>query len=247
MPQGGKLSVRTYNVGPENIKDVKHVLPPGEYVVCDVTDSGTGIPADIVEKIWEPFFSTKDVGKGTGLGLSMVYGIIKQTGGFIFCDSVMGKGTTFSIFLPRHYAEKVVASAAVKEEPAPPKREDFTGRGRILVVEDEDSVRAFAVRALQSRGYTVVEAESGEAGLEVIDNDKDGFELILSDVVMPEMDGPTMLSEIRKRGNTTRFIFMSGYAEDAFERNLENPNDFGFLQKPFSLKQLLEKVKDGIG
>ncbi len=247
MPQGGKLSVRTYNVGPENFKDVKHVLPPGEYVVCDVTDSGTGIPADIVEKIWEPFFSTKDVGKGTGLGLSMVYGIIKQTGGFIFCDSVMGKGTTFSIFLPRHYAEKVVASAAVKEEPAPPKREDFTGRGRILVVEDEDSVRAFAVRALQSRGYTVVEAESGEAGLEVIDNDKDGFELILSDVVMPEMDGPTMLSEIRKRGNTTRFIFMSGYAEDAFERNLENPNDFGFLQKPFSLKQLLEKVKDGIG
>ncbi len=247
MPQGGKLSVRTYNVGPDQFKDIKHVLPPGEYVVCDVTDSGTGIPADIVEKIWEPFFSTKDVGKGTGLGLSMVYGIIKQTGGFIFCDSVMEKGTTFSIFLPRHYAEKVVASAVVKEEPSPPKREDFTGRGRILVVEDEDSVRAFAVRALQSRGYTVVEAESGEAGLEVIDNDKDGFELILSDVVMPEMDGPTMLSEIRKRGNTTKFIFMSGYAEDAFERNLENPNDFAFLQKPFSLKQLLEKVKDGIG
>jgi two-component system, cell cycle sensor histidine kinase and response regulator CckA len=247
MPQGGKLSVRTYNVGPENFKDVKHSLPPGEYVGCDVSDSGTGIPADIVEKIWEPFFSTKDVGKGTGLGLSMVYGIIKQTGGFIFCDSVMDTGTTFSIFLPRHYAEKVSASAVVKEEPAPPKREDFTGRGRILVVEDEDSVRAFAVRALQSRGYTVVEADSGEAGLDVIDNDKDGFELILSDVVMPEMDGPTMLSEIRKRGNTTRFIFMSGYAEDAFERNLENPNDFGFLQKPFSLKQLLEKVKNGIG
>jgi two-component system, cell cycle sensor histidine kinase and response regulator CckA len=114
-------------------------------------------------------------------------------------------------------------------------------------VEDEDSVRAFAVRALQSRGYTVVEADSGEAGLEVIDNDKDGFELILSDVVMPEMDGPTMLAEIRKRGNTTRFIFMSGYAEDAFERALETPNDYGFLQKPFSLKQLLEKVKDALG
>ena len=248
MPQGGKLSVRTYNIGPENLKDIKHSLPPGEYVGCDVTDTGTGISADIVEKIWEPFFSTKDVGKGTGLGLSMVYGIIKQTGGFIFCDSIMGQGTTFSIFLPRHYPEKVTAvAAAVKEEPVVQKREDFTGRGRILVVEDEDSVRAFAVRALQSRGYAVVEAESGEAGLEVIDNDKDGFELILSDVVMPEMDGPTMLAEIRKRGNTTKFIFMSGYAEDAFERNLENPNDFGFLQKPFSLKQLLEKVKDGIG
>jgi two-component system, cell cycle sensor histidine kinase and response regulator CckA len=248
MPQGGKLSVRTYNVGPDQLKDIKHTLPPAEYVACDVTDTGTGIPAEIVEKIWEPFFSTKDVGKGTGLGLSMVYGIIKQTGGFIFCDSVIDKGTTFSIFLPRHYPDKnAIAAAAAKAEPATPMREDFTGRGRILVVEDEDSVRAFAVRALQSRGYTVVEAESGEVGLETIDNDKDGFELILSDVVMPEMDGPTMLAEIRKRGNTTKFIFMSGYAEDAFERNLENPDDFGFLQKPFSLKQLLEKVKDSLG
>jgi two-component system, cell cycle sensor histidine kinase and response regulator CckA len=249
MPQGGKLSVRTYNMGPEQLKDVKHALPSAEYVVCDVTDSGTGIPAEIVDKIWEPFFSTKDVGKGTGLGLSMVYGIIKQTGGFIFCESTIGHGTTFRIFLPRHYPDKnaIAAAAVVKEEAARPKREDFTGRGRILVVEDEDSVRAFAVRALQSRGYTVVEAESGEVGLQTIDDDKEGFELILSDVVMPEMDGPTMLAEIRKRGNTTKFIFMSGYAEDAFERNLENPNDFGFLQKPFSLKQLLEKVKDSLG
>jgi two-component system, cell cycle sensor histidine kinase and response regulator CckA len=248
MPQGGKLFVRTYNLSAEQAKDIKHPLPAGDYVVCEVADSGTGIPAEILEKIWEPFFSTKDVGKGTGLGLSMVYGIIKQTGGYIFCDSVMGKGTTFSIFLPRHWPAKVVApapSAAV--EVLPVKREDFTGKGRILVVEDEDSVRAFAVRALQSRGYTVLEADSGERGLEAIESDKDGFELILSDVVMPEMDGPTMLSEIRKRGYTMKFIFMSGYAEDAFERNLENPDDFGFLQKPFSLKQLLEKVKDSLG
>jgi two-component system, cell cycle sensor histidine kinase and response regulator CckA len=246
MPQGGKLSVRTYNLTAEKAKESQHALPPGEYVVCDVSDSGTGIPKDIVEKIWEPFFSTKDVGKGTGLGLSMVYGIIKQTGGFIYCDSVMGQGTTFSIFLPRHWPEKVVAPMAAAVA-APAKREDFTGKGRILVVEDEDSVRAFAVRALQSRGYTVLEAESGERGLEAIESDNDGFELILSDVVMPEMDGPTMLSEIRKRGYTMKFIFMSGYAEDAFERNLENPDDFGFLQKPFSLKQLLEKVKDSLG
>jgi two-component system, cell cycle sensor histidine kinase and response regulator CckA len=247
MPQGGKLAVRTFNLPAEKVKDVKHALPPGEYVVCEVADSGTGIPAEILEKIWEPFFSTKDVGKGTGLGLSMVYGIIKQTGGYIYCDSVMGQGTTFSIFLPRHWPEKVVTPVAVSAEPAPAKREDFTGKGRILVVEDEDSVRAFAVRALQSRGYTVLEADSGERGLEAIESDKDGFELILSDVVMPEMDGPTMLSEIRKRGYTMKFIFMSGYAEDAFERNLENPDDFGFLQKPFSLKQLLEKVKDSLG
>jgi two-component system, cell cycle sensor histidine kinase and response regulator CckA len=247
MPNGGKLSVRTYNLDAEQVKEMKRDLPPAEYVVCEVADNGSGIPPEIVDKIWEPFFSTKDVGKGTGLGLSMVYGIIKQTGGFIYCDSEIGKGTTFSIFLPRHYPEKVTAPVAGEKVETPAaKREDFTGRGRILVVEDEDSVRAFAVRALQSRGYTVVEAETGEQGLEAIENDKDGFELILSDVVMPEMDGPTMLAEIRKRGNTTKFIFMSGYAEDAFERNLENPDDFGFLQKPFSLKQLLEKVKDAI-
>ncbi len=247
MPKGGKLVVKTYNVPADQVPALKHPLPPGEYVACEVTDTGTGIPKDILEKIWEPFFSTKDVGKGTGLGLSMVYGIVKQSSGFIYCDSEVGKGTTFTIFLPRHYPEKVVAAPGAAEEKAEAKREDFSGRGRILVVEDEDSVRAFALRALQSRGYTVVEADSGESGLEAIDNDKDGFELILSDVVMPEMDGPSMLAEIRKRGIKTKFIFMSGYAEDAFERNLENPDDFAFLQKPFSLKQLLEKVKDVMG
>ena len=246
MPNGGRLSVKTYNVSKEQSQGGRHKLPEAEYVVCEVADTGTGIPKDILEKIWEPFFSTKDVGKGTGLGLSMVYGIVKQTGGFIYCDSEIGKGTTFTIYLPRHYpqvSEQPVPAAEKVEAP----RADLTGRGRILVVEDEDSVRAFAVRALASRGYTVVEADSGERGLEVIEDDKEGFEVILSDVVMPEMDGPTMLSEIRKRGVTSRFIFMSGYAEDAFERNLENPDDFAFIQKPFTLKQLVEKVKEVMG
>ncbi len=246
MPNGGTLSVKTANVTVEKPGDSRHDLPAGEYVSCVISDTGSGIPPQILEKIWEPFFSTKEVGKGTGLGLSMVYGIIKQTGGYIYCDSVMGQGTTFTIYLPRHYPEKQAAPAAAPAAPAKPPREDFTGRGRVLIVEDEDSVRAFASKALQSRGYTVVEADSGERGLAAIEADKDGFELILSDVVMPEMDGPTMLAEIRKRGIKTRFIFMSGYAEDAFERNLENPDDFGFLQKPFSLKQLIEKVKEVI-
>ena len=246
MPNGGKLLVKTYNLAANQVRPASHQLPDGEFVVCETSDTGSGIPQAILEKIWEPFFSTKEVGKGTGLGLSMVYGIIKQSGGYIYCDSEIGKGTTFTIYLPRHYPEAVVASA-VPVAKVEAKREDFTGRGRILVVEDEDSVRAFALRALQSRGYTVVEADSGETGLATILGDKDGFELILSDVVMPEMDGPTMLSEIRKRGIKTRFIFMSGYAEDAFERNLENPDDFGFLQKPFALKQLLEKVKEVMG
>jgi two-component system, cell cycle sensor histidine kinase and response regulator CckA len=245
MAQGGKLTVRTSNVTREQSALAPHQIPEGEYVLCEIVDTGTGIPKEIVDKIWEPFFSTKDVGKGTGLGLSMVYGIIKQTGGYIFCDSTVGHGTTFRIYLPRHYADPSAPVVVPKSESS--VRADFTGKGRILVVEDEDSVRAFAVRALTSRGYTVLEANSGEVGLEAIENDADGFELILSDVVMPEMDGPTMLAELRKRGVKTKVIFMSGYAEDAFERNLENPDDFAFLQKPFSLKQLIEKVKDVMG
>lgn len=246
MPKGGKLSVRTYNLSREDSQSTGHILPEADYVVCEVADTGTGIPQDILDKIWAPFFTTKEVGKGTGLGLSMVYGIVKQTGGFIYCDSVMGKGTTFHIYLPRYVPDPSVVVPAPVIDVAP-KREDFSGRGRILIVEDEDSVRAFAVRALTSRGYTVLEADSGEVALGVVEDDADGFELILSDVVMPEMDGPTMLKELRKRNITTKVIFMSGYAEEAFEKNLEGASDFAFLQKPFSLKQLVEKVKEVMG
>ncbi len=243
MPQGGALTVSTRNLMKDLVAAERQALPVMDYVVCEVADTGTGIPKAILEKIWDPFFTTKEVGKGTGLGLSMVYGIIKQTGGFIYCDTIEGQGTTFRIYLPRHYPAPVVETVEVKPVKAA-VREDFTGKGRILVVEDEDSVRAFAVKALTSRGFTVLEANSGEVGLEVIETDKDGFELIISDVVMPELDGPSFLAELRKRGITTKFMFMSGYAEDAFERNLDTPDDFAFLQKPFSLKQLIEKVKD---
>ena len=245
MPRGGTLFVSTKNISEEESRAVlRGPMPPGEYVVCEVTDTGSGIPANIVEKIWEPFFSTKEVGKGTGLGLSTVYGIVKQTGGFIYCDSEIGKGTTFSIYLPRHYPKPVDPAAVVAREEVKEKRADLTGKGRILLVEDEDAVRAFAVRALSSRGYTVIEADSGESALAVMEEQNEPFDLILSDVVMPEMDGPTMLRELRKRGVTTRVIFVSGYAEDAFEKNLEGQTDFAFLPKPFSLKQLVEKVKE---
>ena len=248
MPKGGTLTVRTYNVTAEETRNLHpELMPPGDYVVCEVEDTGTGIPPEIVNKIWEPFFSTKDVGKGTGLGLATVYGIVKQTGGFIFCDSVVGKGTTFRIYLPRHYPAQQAAEAPRPEQAAKPERADHTGKGRILLVEDEDAVRAFAVRALTSRGYTIVEADSGERALEVVEGDGMGFELILSDVVMPEMDGPTMLRELRRRGVKTKVIFVSGYAEDAFEKNLEGETDFAFLPKPFSLKQLVEKVKEVMG
>ena len=246
MPNGGSLSVRTANVSFEESANISPLMPPGEYVLCEVEDTGTGIPADIRDKIWEPFFSTKEVGKGTGLGLSTVYGFVKQTGGFIFCDSEIGRGTVFRMYLPRHQAEAVVQSPEVKDEKKDAKRADLTGKGTILLVEDEDAVRSFASRALKSRGYTVLEADSGERALEIVDT-AETIDLILSDVVMPTMDGPTMLKELRRRGNMTKVIFISGYAEDAFQKNLEGQTDFAFLAKPFTLKQLAEMVKDVMG
>jgi two-component system cell cycle sensor histidine kinase/response regulator CckA len=246
MPNGGTLTVKTYNVSEEASRSIApHLMPAGEYVACEVEDTGTGIPEHIREKIWEPFFSTKDVGKGTGLGLSTVYGIVKQTGGFIFCDSEVGKGTTFRIYLPRYYPQKADEPVA-EEKPAEPAKRDYTGKERILLVEDEDAVRAFALRALTSRGYTVVEADSGESAIEKITGDGKGFDLIISDVVMPEMDGPTLLRELRKRGIETKFVFVSGYPGEQFEQDLEGFTGFSFMPKPFSLKQLVEKVKEAM-
>ncbi|MGE4248411.1 MAG: cell cycle histidine kinase CckA [Parvibaculaceae bacterium] len=247
MPNGGTLTVRTSNasVGERQTSDLQ-TMPPGDYVLCEMQDTGTGIPKDILDKIWEPFFSTKDVGKGTGLGLSTVYGIIKQTGGFIFCDSVVGRGTVFRIYLPRHNQE-VKVSEETRDERPEAKRADHTGKGTVLLVEDEDAVRAFASRALASRGYTVFEAASGDEALAIYAEKGDEISLVISDVVMPEMDGPTLLKELRKRGVKTKIIFISGYAEDAFEKNLEGEQDFAFLPKPFSLKQLAEAVKNVMG
>ena len=255
MPEGGKLTVRTANMTAKEVErgDFKG-MPAADYVCVEVTDTGTGIPADIVDKIFEPFFSTKEVGKGTGLGLSTVYGIVKQTGGFIYVDSVQGRGTTFRIFLPRHFpeAEKApdVAAAvssgapAVVEAPAKPKAPDLTGQGTILLVEDEDGLRSLNARGLRSRGYTVIEAENGLDALEALEREEGAVDLVVSDVVMPEMDGPTMLTEMRKRNPDLRIIFVSGYAEDAFEKSLPEGQQFNFLPKPFTLSQLVAAVKE---
>ena len=246
MPEGGALSLRTANVSPE---EASHILPgtmpAAEYVLCEVSDTGTGMSQEVLEKIYEPFFTTKEVGKGTGLGLSTVYGIIKQTGGFIFCDSELGRGTVFRIYLPR-YTPQEGEMAQAQALAAPPEKQDLSGAGTILLVEDEDAVRSFASRALQTRGYKVLEASSGEAALDVLESSGEAVDLVLSDVVMPEMDGPSLLKELRRRGINTKVVFISGYAEDAFEKNLEGQSDFAFLPKPFTLKQLAEKVKEAM-
>jgi two-component system cell cycle sensor histidine kinase/response regulator CckA len=245
MPNGGKIFIRTKNVeAAECAAYNEKQLPAADYVVIEVEDGGTGIPADILDKIFDPFFTTKEIGKGTGLGLSMVYGIVKQTGGFIFCDSQVGRGTTFRIFLTRHIPADAADEAPKVEEKKPAA--DHTGHGVVLLVEDEEAVRSFGARALASRGYTVLEAENGVEALRVVEETTQRIDLVVSDVVMPEMDGPTMFGELRKRGIKCRVIFVSGYAEDAFSKNLPEGEDFGFLPKPFTLKQLIETVKENM-
>jgi two-component system cell cycle sensor histidine kinase/response regulator CckA len=229
-------------------------LPAEDFVMVEVSDSGTGIPPEIMDKIFEPFFTTKEVGKGTGLGLSMVYGIVKQSGGYIYPESEMGRGTSFRLFLPRHIPEIVVVQeAGVQALPASdapaaaPVTEpvDLTGNSAVvLLVEDEEAVRRGGKRMLETRGYTVHEAGSGTEALEIMEELEGKVDIVVSDVVMPEMDGPTLLGELRKTYPDMKFIFVSGYAEDAFARNLPADAKFGFLPKPFSLKQLAVAVRE---
>jgi two-component system, cell cycle sensor histidine kinase and response regulator CckA len=260
MPGGGRLTVRTSNItAPESARFNAKGMPPAEYVLIEVADTGAGIPANIIGKIFEPFFSTKEVGKGTGLGLSTVYGIIKQTGGFVYVDSVEQQGTAFRIFLPRHIA--TAPDAAVEQggnaqapavtEAAPfgerpwPASSDLTGQGTILLVEDEEGLRQLNARGLTSRGYTVLEAGNGVEAIEVLDKSNGAVDLVVSDVVMPEMDGPTLLQELRRRNPALKIIFVSGYAEDAFQKHFAADGEqFMFLAKPFTLKELVNAVKE---
>jgi two-component system cell cycle sensor histidine kinase/response regulator CckA len=247
MPGGGRLTIATRNISNGEVLPFETLgMPNADYVLIEVNDTGTGIPPDIMQKIFEPFFTTKPVGQGTGLGLSTVYGIVKQTGGYIYCISEEGKGTTFAILLPRQL-ENALEKVEVARIEAVAQATDLTGSATILLVEDEEAVRAFASRALQSRGYVVHEAGTGTEALAVMAETGGKIDLVVSDVVMPEMDGPTLLRELRKLRPELQIIFVSGYAEDAFARNLPEGEAFHFLPKPFSLKQLATAVKDALG
>ncbi len=253
MPDGGSITIRTRNLSREEAARLpQRELVAGDYVAIEVSDTGTGMSQEVMDKIFEPFFTTKEVGKGTGLGLSTVYGIVKQTGGFIYCDSVLGSGTTFRILLPRHVPEApaaaepgaAVTAPVVAPTPQQEENRDLSGTATVLLVEDEDAVRMGGVRALESRGYTVHEASSGVEAMEIYRELGGKVDIVVSDVVMPEMDGPTLLGELRKIDPDVKFIFVSGYAEDAFARNLPEDAKFGFLPKPFSLKQLATVVRE---
>ncbi len=240
MPKGGMVTIRTLN---ESVTDPATfgtaIMPAGDYVRVDVSDTGIGIAKEHMGKIFDPFFTTKAVGQGTGLGLATVYGIVKQTGGFITVDSEIGKGTTFRIYLPRASGE-IAPQAETERAPA----RDITGQDTILLVEDEEAVRSFAARALKLRGYNVLEAPGGEEALELVRARTGVIDLLITDVVMPNMDGPTLVRAVKKLRPDISVIFMSGYAEEAFRRNDEKAEDLHFLPKPFGLKQLAAKVKD---
>ncbi|WP_343525578.1 response regulator [Sphingomonas sp.] len=238
---GGILTIQTRAVSMADARAMGNdILPAADYTALIISDNGTGIPPEILGKIFEPFFTTKELGKGTGLGLSTVYGIIKQSGGYIFADSPAGGGARFSIYLPVHAAPAVPAVRTAAGKPAP-KAATPWGSGTILLVEDEDMVRAVAERALTRQGYTVIAAENGEAALEMLDRHGKP-DLLISDVVMPTMDGPTMVGHVRKRYPDLAVLFMSGYAEEQLRKSITLPN-VGFLPKPFSVQQLAEATQ----
>ena len=239
----GTLKLHTRRVTASQVRKMKSdVLPVADYTALIVSDTGNGIPPENLGKIFEPFFTTKDVGKGTGLGLSTVYGIVKQSGGFIFAESESApaphSGTTFSIYLPVHVADPADKPVAAATTPAPAA---WSGGGHVLLVEDEDTVRIVAERALVRAGFTVTAARDGEEGLERVQAGE-AFDLVVSDVVMPVMDGPAMARAIRTLRPDLPFLFMSGYAEEQLRREIDIPN-MHFLPKPFSVAQIGEAVE----
>ena len=243
MPDGGQITIETQTEYlSEALRRNRAEVPPGDYVVVKVEDQGIGIPADQLPKIFEPFYTTKKTGEGTGLGLSTAYGIVKQTGGFIFADSAPGSGTCFTLYFPAHEkpAETDTALASVPKSRA---TAPSTGDGVVLLVEDEAPVRAFASRALRMRGYTVLEAESAEDALQTLEDSDLAVDIFVTDVIMPGMDGPSWVKKALETRPDTRVVFVSGYAEDSLSESQARIPNSVFLPKPFSLSQLTETVQ----
>ena len=244
MPNGGMVTIATRNSTLEDQNPTQGVdIPAGDYVEISVSDNGAGIEPHLIDRVFDPFFTTKPVGEGTGLGLSTVYGIVKQSGGFIFAENRPEGGARFRILLLRAYPG--VDDVPRRRDPPAADRRDLTGEGAVLLVEDEDPVRSFASRALRLRGYEVFEAASAEEAMKLLSDTANHVDVLVSDVVMPGMDGPTFAVQARQMRPGLRVVFISGYAEDSFRRNLGD-HDFLFLPKPFSLTDLTAKVKEAL-
>lgn len=244
MEGGGEICIETRNMKLQReLRRDRAIVPKGDYVLVKVTDNGSGISPDKLPKIFEPFFTTKRTGEGTGLGLSTAYGIVKQSGGFIFVDSEVGKGTSFTIFFPSY--DRPVNE--VEEVEAKPRVIDTTpAEGIVLLVEDEAPVRAFASRALKLRGYQVLEAENADEALSILSDEDLSVDVVVTDVVMPGMDGPTWVRQAQQSRPDLRVIFVSGYAEDSFTENQALIPNSVFLPKPFSLNDLTITVRQHI-
>ncbi|MEC9433762.1 MAG: ATP-binding protein [Pseudomonadota bacterium] len=244
MPGGGEVRIRTRNVTfDREFRRDRAVIPSGPYVAVEVLDSGSGIPPDRIGQIFEPFYTTKKPGEGTGLGLSTAYGIVKQTGGFIFADSPPGAGAVFTVYLPRHEAGAEGAEPAPTAAAPEPRSAQSPVDGVVLLVEDEAPVRSFATRALGLRGYTVLEAENAEEALAILEDEALHIDVIVSDVVMPGLDGPSWVKTARRKRPDVAVVFVSGYAEGAFRRSLDGLEGFVFLPKPYSLSDLSAAIQ----
>jgi two-component system cell cycle sensor histidine kinase/response regulator CckA len=259
MPAGGDIRIETEAVHlAEEQRRGRAVIPPGNYAIIRVVDSGTGISPDLIDKIFEPFFTTKRTGEGTGLGLSTAYGIIKQSGGFIFVTSQLDVGSVFDVYFPIHDGTADAADvsgdalarpdlpAAASAGRTLPARITRHGEGVVLLVEDEAPVRAFASRALRMRGYTVLEAESAEDALRTLEDPKLEIDVFVTDVVMPGMDGPSWVREALRARPGVRVVFVSGYAEESVTDSRDRIPNSVFLPKPFSLNDLAATVQGQI-
>lgn len=245
MNGDGNLVIKTENyTNRKPTEFMNDTMPEGHWVSICVIDTGSGISPENMSRILEPFFTTKGVGEGTGLGLATVYGIVRQTGGYLNIESELGKGTSFTIYLPR--ANESEEESAPEEIDPEDETRDLTGTARILLVEDEDAVRTFSSRALGNKGYEVLSAESGEAALEVLEKEGvDTLDLLVTDVIMPNMDGPTLAQRVRQQNGTLKIIYISGYTEEKLKDHMGE--NIWFLAKPFTLKQLAAKVKEALG
>ncbi len=247
---GGTLTIETFVDTHEALvaRGVEDAAE-GDYAVIKVSDTGCGMAPETLERIFEPFFTTKKVGEGTGLGLAMVHGIVKQSGGHIVADSVLGEGTTFRIYLPAYTPTRAERAAMLeaKEQAETKKPKDLAGGGRILFVEDDAQVRALTAQVLRRRGYEVVEANDGEQALAILRERPGAFDLLVSDVMMPEIDGPTLLRQGREYLGEAKVIFISGFAKEQFSDLLSSEREVSFLPKPFTAKMLAERVKESLG
>jgi two-component system cell cycle sensor histidine kinase/response regulator CckA len=240
---GGTVKIRTARLTQEQAQAMGYPGAQADQALIEVSDDGPGIPPDVMAKIFEPFFTTKPVGEGTGLGLATVYGIVKQSDGWIAVDSRPGEGAAFRVFLPVFIPSAVAEPAPVVAQPKRPVARDLSGAGRILFVEDEDAVRGVAAKLLRARGYEVIEAASGEEALELAETHAGEIDLMISDVVMPGMQGPDLLKQARAYLGAAPVMFISGYAESEFSDLLEGESNVSFLPKPIDIKTLAERVK----